>query len=279
MAIVVALASVAAAPAGALAAGEGSAGTTTPAEAGVESPVTPTETSSPGWTAQDPATGTSGSKAGSVRRGSSVGSGAVREQPHESGEAPSHASEESSYVGGSPGEYESEATTPSTAVEPVGTTSIARGAGSERSRGAKAKVRGSGDAAVGSARPVARPASAPDVSATPVAATQVAPVATQTVHTGSGSGLLWWLAAIMGALILAMGGTILRRRHLLRRQEATQVRLDAEWKATLRRIEEEYGEGVSHMEVARVEPESPLHQGDPAPAEEARRGAVRAVGG
>ena len=212
--VAVAMALVAAPPAGALAAGEESGGGSTVGEASTESssgstepvsPAAPEETSSTpaapastGWVPQGEGTEASSHDAASTRRGSSLGSGAG---PKRAGST----SEEPSYSGGSSDSYEPESSTPSTFEEPVSKPLVANPVGSvEPQAAAEVTPAKGGHAAVGVAVPVA-------LSDSPqVADTSSAPPAASVVGTrdrvASGSGSLPLPVLIVGLLILVYAG-------------------------------------------------------------------------
>jgi hypothetical protein len=207
-----AMALVAAAPAGALAAGEETSGSTA-GETGTESggstlpapPPTSEEASSTatapastGWVPQEASTETSSHEAAPTRHGSSLGIGASSKQAKPK-------SKESSYSGGSSGYYESESSTPSTVEEPASEPRVVRPVAPVEPQPAEAAPDKGGHAAVGAAVSVALPESpqAVDPSSIPPPA---ALVASTRDRTASGSGGLPLPVLIVSLLILAYAG-------------------------------------------------------------------------
>lgn len=207
------MALVAAAPAGALAAGEDSSGSTA-GETGTESaggstvPVPPptseeaSPTASPpastGWVPQEGGTETSSHEAAPTRHGSSLGIGASSKQAKPK-------SEESSYSGDSGGYYESESSAPTTPEEPASKPRVVRPVDPVEPPTVKVTPDKGGRAAVGAAVSVALPESpqAADPSSIPPPA---ALVASTRDRTATGSGGLPLPVLIVSLLILVYAG-------------------------------------------------------------------------
>jgi hypothetical protein len=244
----------ASAPAGALAAAEGSGGHSTAAESVTESPSGATEPGVPatpevtvppvtppastGWIPQGSGSAPSSGGAAPTHRGSSLGSGGGP-SPAESTSKESSSSSGSS--SGSSGSYQPESSTPSTpstfeaastpstpATLEEPTTSPQVGSESnpvepppaEPSAGKEFRT------VVGAASPVVVP-EAPQVVKTSFApAAKAAAVASQVDQGSSGPGALWWLAVIVGGLILvyAAGRLLLEPTEPFSRRQPGRLR-------------------------------------------------------
>ncbi len=214
------IALVAAAPAGALAAGEESSGSTA-GETGTESaggstepaPTATSEEASPaatapasaGWVPQGAGTETSGHEAAPTRHGSSLGIGASSNQAKPKSEESSYSGGSShSYSGGSSGYYESESSTPSIVEEPASKPQAVSPVDSVDSQTAETTPDKGGRAAVGAAVSVAlpEPQAASPSSIPPPAAL----VASTRDRAASGSGGLPLPVLIVSLLILVYAG-------------------------------------------------------------------------
>lgn len=210
--VVAAMALVAVSPAGALAAGEESGGSTVgetgtesssgstesaPPATSEEAPSTATAPASTGWVPQGEGTEAFSHDAASTRRGSSLGSGAG---PKRAGST----SEEPSYSGGSSGYSEPESSTPSTFEEPASKSRTVSPGGSVEPQTAEATPGKGGRAAVGVATPVAL-SDSPRVADTSSAPPAAAMVSTR-ARVASGSGGLPLPILIVGGLILVYAG-------------------------------------------------------------------------
>ncbi len=257
--IAAALALVAVAPAGALAAGEESGGgsgeTTVESPGGSTQPAPPatpppatTAPPSSGWTSQGAGTGTSSGGAASVQHGSSVGSGGAREKAGSTSEEPSHTPSSSDYepAPATPSTFEEHASTPRT------------GSGTERRirsvepPAPAARTSKAVKVAVGAATPLAFSKSSPGDevrSGTPVAATVTGPGD----HAASGSYALPLLIIIVLGLLGYAGVRLWRRRHKRRQREALWQRQDAAWEAAIRQIETERAHEASKPNAKRLQ--------------------------
>lgn len=208
------MALVAAAPVGALAAGEESGGGSTVGETGTESSSGSTESTPPaasegaspaastGWVPQGEGAEATSHEAGSTRRGSSLGSGAVPKQPGSASEQPGSASGESSYSGGY---YEQESPAPSTSEEPVSKPQAGSPVGSVAPQAVGATPDKGGHAAVGVATPVALPDPPQAAGKSPASPAAALAVSTHD-RVASGSGSLPLPILIVGLLILVYSG-------------------------------------------------------------------------
>lgn len=211
--VVAVMALVAAAPAGALATGEGSGGGSTVGETGTESSSGSTEAAPPaseeassttapppsaGWVPQGEGTEASSDGAASTRHGSSLGSGASPAKPAES------TSEEPSYSGDSSGYYEPESSpTPSTVEAPASKPQVTdQVAPPEPQPVQAAPIKG--HAGLGVATPVALPKSPQAAGTSP--ASPAAQLVSARVRVGSDSGSLPLPVLIVGLLILVYAG-------------------------------------------------------------------------
>lgn len=227
-----AVALVAAAPAGALAAETVSEAPGAPTE-----PVTPapeaTPTPAPGWIPQGAGTDSSGDGAAPIRRGSSLGSASPGGA---SGEEPSRSDSSAGY-------YEPESSTPTTPSSVEEATSASEEASGVSAVQAPAKERPAA-AAKGDAAAVAAPPSRLDVPRGNDGALASAPAAEAATDSldqaGSSSGALPMLAAIVLGLVLIYAGAHLGLRLWRRRDEKRQLAglrdVEVEWEATLNRI-------------------------------------------
>lgn len=205
------MALVAAAPTGALAAGEGSGGGSTVGETGTESSSGSTEAAPPaseeasptttpppsaGWVPQGEGTEASSDGTASTRHGSSLGSGASPAKLAGS------TSEESSSSSGSSSYYEPESSAPSPVEVPASKPQVTSQAGSVESQPIEATP-AKGRAGVGVAIPVALPKS-PQAAATSPASP--AALVSAPARVASSSGSLPLPILIVGLLILVYVG-------------------------------------------------------------------------
>jgi hypothetical protein len=209
-----AVALVAATPVGALAASEGSSGSTAgetgtesgggstvpaPAPPPEEAPSTAAPPASTGWVPQEAGTEVSSHEAAApTRHGSSLGVGASSNQAKPK-------REESSYSGGSSDYYEPEPSTPSTAEEPASKPRPVSPVVPVEPQAAKVTPDKGGHVAVAAAISVAMPESpqATDTSSAPAA---VVPAASTHDRAASGSGGLPLAVLIVFGLILVYAG-------------------------------------------------------------------------
>lgn len=212
---------IAAAPAGALAAGEESKDSSASAEATAESPGGQTEShsesasstetapASTGWVPQGDGTETSSDGTTGARRGSSLGSGGGSNAKSTGEESP-QSTGSSGYdeqPTGSSGYYEhSEPSTPPTTVEPASTLQASSGGGSTEPSAPKAPTRNRADVDVGAALAVARSESLPVADTGDAPAAAIAPAATPRDQTAPGIGTLKLLVLIVGGFILLYAG-------------------------------------------------------------------------
>jgi hypothetical protein len=212
---------IAAAPAAAQAAGEGSADRATP-ETVTEPPSGPAESPAPeaptppptapassGWIPQGSGSTTSGNSAAPTQRGSSLGSGGAPNVPEPAAEEPSVVREST----GSSSYHQSESSTssspstrsaPSTVEDPASTRQAGSRIGSVQPSPERTTHRGV--AGLAAASPVSVPESAPvaNVGFAPLA--QVEPLASPSDPAGSGPGALLWLGLIVAGLIGVYAG-------------------------------------------------------------------------
>lgn len=220
-----AMALIAAAPAGALAAGEESAssapvGTVTESPGGSTEPAAPAPSpsgpapASTGWVPGAASTETSSKGAESTQRGSSLGSGVGSSQAGSAGST----SKDPPRTIRSSGSYEPESSVPSTSTFEAPTSTSDAGSAPEVVSGAGAAVKppppehhASKDlsAAVGDATLVALSKSPQGGDASPALPAAVAPLANRGDQTASGSGPLSLLALIVfGLIVLYAGGRL-----------------------------------------------------------------------
>ncbi len=242
--VVAAMTLVAASPAGAVTTGEESGGAPPPGETATESPSAPAEpaASSPGstgWTPVGPGTGTSSDGTSSIRRGSSLGSGAGS-NGNDSGDSEQVTStgEEPSYTAGSAGYDELESSAPPTFEDAA---SPRQAESATRPVAPPAPIAKAANVDVGTAAAVALPKAPQGGNERSASPPPAAVPANSSERGGSDSNALLVLAAIVLALGLAYSGwrvglDLWDRRTQRQHLEARRTR-EADWEAFLHRIE------------------------------------------
>jgi hypothetical protein len=236
------------APAGAPAAEEPAAGSTS-GEMAAEPSGDSTQPAAPAgteWTPQGTEGGTSGGGAAPLEHGSSVGSGAVK------GKAESD-SAEPSYTPDSSGSYEPEPSTPSTFDEPASTPRAGSGAHSVQPTATGAKASRVVKVAVGAATSLGRSASFQSDGGGSAPPAVAASFGDSGDHASTSSYALPLLVITVLGLILGFAGVRLRRRRRRRRVEAQWREQDAAWERALRRAELEQASGASEPSAQRLQ--------------------------
>jgi hypothetical protein len=243
---------LAAVPAGALAAGGESGGSSTPAGTATESPGSSAEPAAPagsppsstGWVPEGTGTETSSEGAAEAQRGSSLGSGGAPKQGGSTSEGQGGASRgeqggpsggESSYTGSSDyyEPYEPKSSPPP-AVEPPPNTPRAVVTHSVRSPAP------TGRAAVGAATPLKLSASPQAANASSAPSAAVAPSTASGDRAASGSGAVpVWLVIVCGLALACVGSLGVhrwRRRRHEERLAALWERRKANWEAAISQV-------------------------------------------